>query len=83
MPVIQQSSYRSALGSPNLPTPMKLAARLLHYALYALMIAMPMIGWALLSTANYAVLVLGQVRLPPTAPVGKHLSTLLCGLRRK
>ena len=34
---------------------MKLAAYLSHYALYALMIAMPLIGWAMLSAAEYPV----------------------------
>ena len=34
---------------------MKLAAELSHYGLYALMIAMPLIGWAMLSAAAYPV----------------------------
>jgi len=29
----------------DLPEPMKLAAHLSHYALYGLMIAMPLLGW--------------------------------------
>src|ERR1700759_3853604 len=37
----------------DLPEPMKLASYLSHYALYALMIAMPLIGWAMLSAAEY------------------------------
>ena len=44
---------------PDLPEPMKLAAYLSHYALYILMIGMPLIGWAMLSAAAYPV---GTVR---------------------
>lgn len=43
----------------DLPEPMKLAARLSHVAFYALMIAMPLLGWAMLSAASYPVVVAG------------------------
>src|ERR1700754_3832282 len=43
----------------DLPEPMKLAAHLSHYALYALMIVMPLIGWGMLSAAAYPVVLLG------------------------
>ena len=50
-------------GAPPLPRampgPMKLAARLSHVAFYVLMIAMPLIGWAMLSAADYPVVVAG------------------------
>src|SRR6202046_1649974 len=50
---------RLRYGAPplplDLPEPMKLAAYLSHYALYALMIAMPLIGWAMLSAGGYSV----------------------------
>ena len=42
---------------PVLPEPMKLAAHLSHLAFYALMIGMPLIGWAMLSAADYPVVV--------------------------
>src|SRR5215475_7310232 len=54
---------RLRYGTPplpaDLPAPMKLAAHLSHYALYALMIAMPLLGWAMLSAASYPVVVFG------------------------
>jgi cytochrome b561 len=37
----------------DLPEPMKLAAHLSHYVLYALMIAMPLLGWAELSAGGF------------------------------
>jgi cytochrome b561 len=50
-------------GAPPLPAdmpePMKLAARLSHVIFYALMIAMPLLGWAMLSAASYPVVVAG------------------------
>ena len=50
-------------GAPPLPVdmpePMKLAARLSHAVFYVLMIAMPLIGWAMLSAADYPVIVAG------------------------
>ena len=56
-------AVRLRYGAPplpaDLPEPMKLAAHLSHYALYALMIAMPLLGWAMLSAAAYPVVLFG------------------------
>jgi len=72
---------RLAYGAPplplDLPEPMKLAAYLSHYALYALMIAMPLIGWAMLSAADYPVTVWPGVWLPQIVPQSASLHTLL------
>jgi cytochrome b561 len=62
---------------PGLPEPMKLAAHLSHYALYALMIGMPLLGWGLLSAAEYPVVLAGGVRLPAILPQSDFLHTLL------
>jgi cytochrome b561 len=61
----------------DLPEPMKLAAQLSHYALYALMIAMPLIGWGMLSAAAYPVVLYGSVHLPAILPQSDELHTLL------
>jgi cytochrome b561 len=61
----------------DLPESLKLAAYLSHYALYALMIGMPLIGWAMLSAASYPVVVYGGVRLPAILPQSDSLHTLL------
>jgi cytochrome b561 len=72
---------RLRYGAPplpaDLPEPMKLAADLSHYALYALMIAMPLIGWAMQSAANYPVVLWPGLWLPPIAPQSAGLHTLL------
>jgi cytochrome b561 len=74
-------AVRLRYGAPplpaDLPEPMKLAAQLSHYALYALMIAMPLIGWGMLSAAAYPVVLYGGVHLPAILPQSDGLHTLL------
>ena len=62
---------------PDLPLPMKLAAHLSHLALYLLMIAMPLIGWAMMSAAAYPIVLYGGVRLPPILPQSASLHAML------
>jgi cytochrome b561 len=68
-------------GAPSLPAdlpePMRLAAHLSHYALYILMIGMPLIGWAMLSAAAYPVVLVWGVHLPALLPQSDSLHTLL------
>ncbi|RKK02551.1 cytochrome b [Pseudoroseomonas wenyumeiae] len=61
----------------DLPEPMKLAAHLSHLALYALMIIMPLLGWAMLSAEGLPVLLSSSLRLPPIAPQQPELYALL------
>ena len=74
-------ALRLRYGAPplpaDLPEPMKLAANLSHYALYGLMIAMPLIGWGMLSAAAYPVVLFGGIRLPAILPQSDSLHTLL------
>ena len=72
---------RLRYGAPalpaDLPAPMKLAAEGSHYALYALMIAMPLIGWGMLSAGTYPVVLFGGWHLPPILPQSDALHALL------
>ncbi|HKT29169.1 cytochrome b [Dyella sp.] len=52
----------------DLPAVQKLAAYASHYLLYALMIAMPLVGWAMLSAGGYPVMLSPSLRLPPIFP---------------
>ncbi len=61
----------------DLPEPMKLAAYLSHGAFYALMIAMPLLGWAMLSAAAYPVVLFGGLTLPSILPQSDWLHTVL------
>jgi cytochrome b561 len=56
---------------------MKLAAEMSHYVLYALMIAMPLLGWAMLSAAAYPVVLFGGIWLPPLLPQSDFLHSIL------
>jgi cytochrome b561 len=72
---------RARYGAPalpaSLPVPMKLAAHLSHYALYGLMIGMPVIGWAMLSAGAYPVVLYGGIRLPAILPQSDAVHTIL------
>jgi cytochrome b561 len=72
---------RLVRGAPPLPASlpplMRLGAILSHYALYALMIAMPLIGWAMLSAGDYPIVLYGGIRLPAILPQSDALHTLL------
>jgi cytochrome b561 len=72
---------RLGYGAPPLPVDlpelMKLAANFSHYALYALMIGMPLIGWGMLSAAAYPVVLFGGVHLPAVLPQSERLHALL------
>jgi cytochrome b561 len=79
--VLIRLRLRVRYGAPalpaDLPAPMKLAAHLSHYLLYALMIVMPLLGWAMLSAADYPVVVFGSAHLPVILPPSEALHTLL------
>ena len=71
----------------DLPALQKLAAHASHWLLYALMIAMPLIGWAMLSAGGYPVMLGASLRLPSIVaadPVAfallRHLHTWLAML---
>jgi cytochrome b561 len=52
----------------DLPALQKLAALASHWLLYFLMLAMPLIGWAMLSAGGYPVMLGDALRLPPIFP---------------
>ena len=59
-------------GAPALPADLprwqKLGAKGSHLALYGLMIAMPLVGWAMQSAGGYPIVLFGPLRLPPILP---------------
>jgi cytochrome b561 len=68
-------------GAPALPADLPwwqaAAARASHVALYALMLAMPLLGWAMLSAGGYPIVLVGPLHLPPIAPHDDRLHALL------
>lgn len=62
----------------DLPAWQVLAAKASHWALYGLMLAMPLIGWGMLSAGGYPVTVWGGLQLPAIVP---HSPALYAALR--
>jgi cytochrome b561 len=52
----------------DLPPTQKAAAHASHWLLYGLMLAMPLIGWAMLSAGGYPIPMFGGVHLPAILP---------------
>lgn len=52
----------------DLPTIQKFAAHASHWLLYGLMLAMPLIGWAMLSAGGYPISMFGGMHLPAIVP---------------
>lgn len=52
-------------------------AHLSHWALYAMMLAQPLIGWAMLSAAGFPVTLGAGIVLPPLLPVSNDAYALL------
>ncbi|MCB8874241.1 cytochrome b [Acidisoma silvae] len=79
--VVIRVALRLRYGAPalpaDLPEPMKLAAHLSHLAFYALMIVMPLLGWAMLSAASYPVVLFAGFDLPSILPLNDRLHALL------
>lgn len=48
-----------------------------EYALYALLLAQPVVGWATLSAARFPIVVVGPIRLPGIAPHNIDLYAVL------
>lgn len=62
--LVVRFSKRPPALPEDLPGWQRAAAHLSHWLLYALMIAMPLIGWAMLSAGGYPVMLGGGVQLP-------------------
>jgi cytochrome b561 len=79
--VLIRLGVRLRNGAPplpaDLPEPMKLAAHLSHYALYVLMIAMPLLGLTMLWTGAYPIVLYRDIRLPALLPQSDAMHTLL------
>ena len=62
----------------GMPAVLRFAARASHWVLYALMFALPLIGWGMLSAGGYPIELVGSFHLPPILP---HSSALYAVLR--
>jgi cytochrome b561 len=53
---------------PQMPFGLRFVAHASHWLLYALMFALPLVGWAMLSSAGYPIVLFGPVHLPAILP---------------
>lgn len=60
-----------------MPAVLRLTAEASHWLLYALMFAVPVVGWAMLSAAGYPIPLVGGVHLPPILPHDRALYAVL------
>lgn len=78
---IVRLGMRVTYGAPALPKDMpfmmRFAADSSQYVFYALMLAMPLIGWGMLSASSHPVVLFGSVHLFPILPVNGTLYALL------
>ena len=77
--IVNRLAFRPPPLPPTVRPPERVVALASEYTLYALMVAMPLIGWGMLSAAAYPVTLWGPVHLPPILP---HNAALYAGLRR-
>lgn len=79
--VIIRLANRLASGAPPLPSSVspvqKLIARLSHWLLYGLLVAIPVVGWAMRSAGGWPIRLAEGVLLPPIAPVNSTLYAVL------
>jgi cytochrome b561 len=82
-----RARHRPPALPADLPLLQKLAAYASHWLLYALMLTIPLVGWAMLSAGGYPVMLSDSFRLPPIFPVDpiafavlRHLHTWLAML---
>ena len=65
-----------------LPDWQKVAARLMHLCLYALMVALPMTGWLMSSAAGFPVPFFGLFYLPDLIDYDDHLFQFFIGVHK-
>lgn len=79
--VLVRAALRLAYGAPPLPADLpgwqRLGAHASHLALYALMAAMPLVGWSMLSAGGFPVVMVANFHLPPIMPRNVALYALL------
>lgn len=75
--------WRKPPPLPNdLPALQRIAAQASHWLLYALIVALPLVGWAMLSAGGYPVMLGESLRLPAIAPFDADWFAVLRGLHR-
>lgn len=61
----------------GMPAWQRFAAYASHVVLYTLMVALPLVGWGMLSAARYPIVLYGSLELPPILPHDAALYAVL------
>jgi len=61
----------------NISQPERLAIKMSELMLYTLFIALPLVGWAMLSAGHYPIVMFGSLHLPPILPARPELYATL------
>jgi cytochrome b561 len=61
----------------GMPAWQRFAAHASHVVLYALLFALPLVGWGMLSAARYPIVLYGSLQLPPILPYDAELYAVL------
>ena len=72
-------SSRAPALPPDMGALQRLAAHASHWLLYGLMLALPLVGWGMLSAGGYPLVFAGGLHLPPLLPQDR---ALYAGLRQ-
>ncbi|MFM0322642.1 cytochrome b [Caballeronia glebae] len=79
--VLVRLLWRSAHAAPpepaSLPPALRAFARYTHWLLYALLVAVPLMGWANASSRDWPVSLLAFMPMPPLAPTGSLIGHAL------
>jgi len=75
--IVVRFSTRQPPLPADLPSWQKLAAKASHLLLYALMLILPLLGWAMISAAGDPVMLSSSVQLPSIVPANAQLFAFL------
>ena len=76
---VVRMAVRTRVTGPEIPLHwlQALAAKLTHLALYALLIAQPLLGWAYSSARGQTILLFGTLPVPPLLGLGRDMAESL------
>lgn len=70
-------THREPPPPATIPTALQILSRATHVTLYALLVALPLLGWANASSRGWKVMLLGAIPLPRISAVGSSLGHAL------
>ncbi|RZT39426.1 cytochrome b [Cupriavidus agavae] len=75
--LVNRLRHRPPALPASLAPVQRFAALASQAVLYGLMVAMPLVGWGMLSAAGYPIVLAGPLQLPPILPHSPHLYAVL------